>query len=137
MSNDFFIGLVAALRLSGVDFIETRDNVHHQQFEQVAKRLEQLVEAHAPGAEDLPGLFRPALATGLYGEWDDALLSMQHGFGSSPNPSYLGLKLQLTPAEADDVLHDFPPETRDVFAQLADVYRDSYSSARDRLTRVA
>lgn len=96
MRDEFFSGLIAALRLNGVDFIETRENIHHEQFGEVAKALEDLREADEAGTEDLPGLFRPTVATGLYGEWDDALLAMQQGFGSSPNPSYLGLKLVLT-----------------------------------------
>ena len=128
LRDDFFAGLIAALRLEGVEFIETRDNVHHEHFRKVAGLLEDLSRKNEPGTDELPGLFRPTVATGLYGEWDDALLSLQEGFGSSPNPSYLGLKLVLTESEARDVLVDFSPQAQAVLDRLAIAYKNGDSA---------
>ncbi len=129
--QDFFAGLIAALRLHDVEFIETRANVHHRQFDRVVKELETLSRTNAPGTGSLPAVFRPTIATGLYGEWDDALLALQQGFGSSPNPSYLGLKLVLTKREAADVLADFDPEARQILDHLAAVYSGEVASSVD------
>lgn len=137
VKDDFFTGLIAALRLRGVEFIETRENMHHEQFRAVAETLEQLSQSSTPGTEELPGLFRPTVATGLYGEWDDALLSLQQGFGSSPNPSYLGLKLVLSEGEAEDVLEDFSPEARAVLRKLANTYTEAEAQAKHGLPEYA
>lgn len=119
MSDDFFEGFLAALRLRHQDFVETRDNVHHERFQAVASALEQAQREHAAGADELPSMFRPTMATGLYSELDDALLRLQQGFGSSPNPSYPGLRLTISEPEAEDVLLDFSAPARSLLDSLA------------------
>lgn len=122
MSEDFFEGFLAALRLQGLDFVETRGNVHHERFRSVAEALEAVSAAGKPGSHELPRSFRPSMATGLYGDLDDALLGFQQGLGSSPNPAYHGLRLNLTKAQAADVLEDFSPEARVLLLELADAF---------------
>ncbi len=130
MTDDFFAGFLAALRLRGEEVVDTRNNVQHEQFRQVARLLETFRRDGAPGAAELPRLFRPAMATGLYGELDDALLQLQEGFGNSPNPSYLGLKLDLSQEQARDVLEEFSPDARKLLDQLAQAFIDAKTAAR-------
>jgi hypothetical protein len=129
VSEDFFQGFLAALRLQGLDFVETRGNVHHERFSGVAEALQTAAAAKKPGSAELPRSFRPSMATGLYGELDDALLGFQQGLGSSPNPAYHGLKLHLTETQAADVLEDFSPEARALLLDLADAFIE-YTVAR-------
>jgi hypothetical protein len=130
MSEDFFEGFLAALRLRGQAFVETRANVHHERFRQVAEALADAVAAKRPGSDELPGSFWPSMATGLYGELDDALLGFQQGLGSSPNPAYHGLKLALSDEQAADVLLDFSPDARALLLELADVFIGDHSPNR-------
>ena len=130
MSEDFFEGFLAALRLQGQAFVETRDNVHHDRFRQVAEALAEARLAKRSGSGELPGSFWPSMATGLYGELDDALLGSQQGLGSSPNPAYHGLKLALSEEQAADVLLDFSPDTRALLLELADVFISDRSPNR-------
>jgi hypothetical protein len=122
LSEDFFEGLLAALRLRGLDFVETRGNIHHERFRSVAEALEAASADNRPGSDELPRSFRPSMATGLYGDLDEALLGFQQGLGSSPNPAYHGLKLHLTEAQAVDVLEDFSPAARGLLLELADAF---------------
>lgn len=120
MTEDFFEGFFAALRLQDQEFVETRENIHHERFRAVAALLEQTRAQNAPGSREMPRMVRPTMATGLYSELDDALLKLQQGFGgASPNPKYPGLKLDLTEQEAADVLVDFSPEGRTLLSRLA------------------
>lgn len=130
MTEDFFEGFFAALRLHEQEFVETRSNVHHERFRAVAARLERARAEKAAGAQEMPRRLRPTMATGLYSELDDALLRLQQGFGgSSPNPSYPGLKLDLTEQEAQDVLMDFSPDARTLLSHLADVFVEAQPTA--------
>jgi hypothetical protein len=122
MTEQFFDGFVAALRLNGVQFVKTADGVHHDRFRGVAQVLERLQEDGADGMEELPLLFRPTPSTGFYGELDDALIRMQDGMGSSPNPYYPGLKLALGEDQARDVLLEFSESAREILDQLAKVW---------------
>ncbi len=122
MSEDFFLGFLSAIRLSGQDFVETRENVHHRRFRNVATALDAAADAHRPGSDELPRSFWPSMATGLYGELDDALLGFQQGLGSSPNPTYHGLRLVLTEDQAADILNDFSPEARTLLLELARIF---------------
>jgi hypothetical protein len=122
VTEDFFEGFFAALRLRDQRFIETRDNIHHGRFGAVARMLEHEQEQQTPGATELPQTFRPTMATSLYSELDDALLRLQQGFGSSPNPSYPGMKLTITTDQAEDLLLDFSPAARKLLIRLADAF---------------
>jgi hypothetical protein len=122
MTEDFFEGFFAALRLRQQEFVETRDNVHHERFRAASERLEQAQHDHLAGSAELPKMFRPMMATGLYSELDDALLGLQQGFGSSPNPSYPGLKLTITEQQAEDVLLDFSADARVLLDRLAEAF---------------
>jgi len=122
LTDDFFEGFFAALRLRDQEFVETRDNVHHERFRAVAAMLQRQRAEHLDGSDELPRAFKPTMATGLYSELDDALLRFQAGYGRSPNPSYPGLKLVLTGQQAKDVLLDFSPAARELLDRLADAF---------------
>lgn len=133
----FFRGFLAALRLRDQEFVDTRSNAHHERFRAVAQRLEEAHRNGVPGAEDLPRMFRPTMATGLYGEFDDALLQLQEGYGSSPNPSYSGLKLVISEDRAEDALEEFSPEARALLDDLAKSFIDTKPSSRSELPEYA
>jgi hypothetical protein len=133
----FFRGFLAALRLQGEEFVDTRDNLHHDRFRHVAARLEELRKDRRPGSAELPRLFRPTMATGLYGELDDALLQLQEGYGSSPNPAYPGLKLVLSEERAEDALLDFSPPARTLLRDLAKTFIEAKPTGRSRLPEFA
>ncbi len=131
MTEDFFEGFFAALRLHNREFVETRNNVHHERFRAAAELLEQAQARHAAGVNELPQMFRPTMATALYSELDDALLRLQQGFGSSPNPAYPGLRLVLTEPQAEDVLLDFSPDARKLLGELADAFIQAQPKAHN------
>jgi hypothetical protein len=63
--------------------------------------------------------------TARYRELDDALLNMQRGFLSAPNPFYPGIRLKLSKARAMKILDGFSPEQRDELHRLAGIFRNS------------
>jgi hypothetical protein len=133
----FFRGFLASLRLRHQEFVDTRENLHHERFREVAAQLERAHREGRAGADELPRLFRPTMATGLYGELDDALLELQEGYGSSPNPTYPGLKLVLTEDRAKDALDEFSPEARALLDDLARAFIESRPSTRSQLPEYA
>jgi hypothetical protein len=123
MNEDtFFRALIAALRLAGRDFVETRDDEQHRRFAQVVQRIDELVAEQAPGSEALPQLFVPSPVTNRYPEFDDALLEAQRGLTGSRNPFYPGADLVLSPDYAAAELADLGPTVRALVEQLAEVF---------------
>lgn len=118
----FFRALIAALRLAGRDFVETRDDEQHHRFAHVVKRIDEMVAQELPGADALPLLFVPSPVTNRYPELDDALLEAQRGLTGSRNPFYPGADLVLTPEYAEAELEDLGPEERVLMEQLAQVF---------------
>jgi hypothetical protein len=130
LTDDFFEGFFAVLRLRDQEFVETRDNVHHERFRAVASLLQRVRADHLDGSDELPRAFKPTMATGLYSELDDALLRFQQGYGRSPNPSYPGLKLVLTNQQAQDVLLDFSPAAQKLLGRVADAFLEAQPTTR-------
>ena len=116
----FFAGFVAALRAQGVDFVETQDDSHHTRFDRVVQELREARANSEPGARGMPRTLMPTQVTGRYRELDDALLNMQRGIFSAPNPYYPGIQLKLSQDRAERILEDFDPEQRDLLTRLAD-----------------
>jgi hypothetical protein len=118
----FFAGFVAALRARGIDFVDTHDDGHHARFDRVVRTLREARASNDPAAKAMPRTFMPTQVTGRYRELDDALLNMQRGIFSAPNPYYPGIQLKLSKDRAERILEDFEPEQRELFARLADVF---------------
>src|SRR5712692_3768805 len=97
-SDQFFRGLLAAMRLAGREFIDTRKDNHHMRFEAAMEFLAKL------GGVDMPHPFIPSPFTGTYREFDDALLQMQRGLLGAQNPFYPGIALHLSSERAQSIL---------------------------------
>ena len=102
----FFTGFVAALRARGVDFVETQDDSHHARFNRVVQALREARANAEPGAQGMPRTLMPTQVTGRYRELDEALLNMQRGIFSAPNPYYPGVQLKLSEDRAERILDD-------------------------------
>lgn len=118
----FFAGFVAALRARGIDFVETQDDSHHARFDRVVQALRDARANSEPGVQGMPRTFMPTQVTGRYRELDDALLNMQRGIFSAPNPYYPGVQLKLSQDRAQRILDDFDPEQRKLLGRLADLF---------------
>jgi hypothetical protein len=121
----FFTGFVAALREAGVDFVDTRDDAHHKKFQAVVDRLRETRGAGQPGAARMPRTFMPTQVTGRYRELDDALLSLQRGVLSAPNPYYPGIDLKMSRDRAARRLSRFSDEERALFEELAETFKNA------------
>lgn len=124
----FLAGFVAALRAEGQEFIDTHGDVHHKKFDAVIRTLRADRENGDPGATSLPRTLMPTQMTGRYRELDDALLNMQRGYLSAPNPFYPGIRLKLSRSRANEILNGFAPEQRDELQTLARVFRECSAS---------
>jgi hypothetical protein len=118
----FFAGFVAALRTQGIDFVETQDDSHHVRFDRVVQALREARAKSEPGVQGMPRTLMPTQVTGRYRELDDALLSMQRGIFSAPNPYYPGIQLKLSQDRAQRILDDFDPDQRKLLTRLADLF---------------
>lgn len=118
----FFAGFVAALRARGLDFIETQDDSHHARFDRVVQALREARANSEPGVQGMPRTLMPTQVTGRYRELDDALLNMQRGVFSAPNPYYPGIQLKLSQDRAERILDDFDPDQRTLLTRLADLF---------------
>lgn len=116
--DDFFRGLLSALRLDGLEFIDTRNDDHHTRFQRVVE----LLRAHEADFADLPNFFFPSPFTGRYREFDDALLRLQRGLLGAQNPFYPGVNVDISENRARRILESFPQEQQTVFRRLAGVY---------------
>jgi len=122
----FFTGFVAALRAKGVDFVDTHDDSHHAKFNRVVQALKEAREKADPGVRGMPRTLMPTQVTGRYRELDDALLNMQRGIFSAPNPYYPGVQLKLSKDRAERILDDFDPDQRKLLVRLADLFAESH-----------
>ncbi|MCY2987114.1 MAG: hypothetical protein NTY19_04500 [Planctomycetota bacterium] len=116
--DDLFRGLLAALRLQGIKFIDTRNDLHHDRFRQVVELLGECA-AEFPC---VPSTFIPSPFTGRYRELDDALLRLQRGLLGAQNPFYPGVNLDISESRAERILATFSPEQRELFVRLANAY---------------
>lgn len=116
--DDFFRGLLSALRLEGLEFIDTRNDDHHARFQRVVE----LLKDHEEAFVDLPHSFFPSPFTGRYREFDDALLRLQRGLLGAQNPFYPGVNVDISENRARRILEGFPQEQRTVFRELAASY---------------
>jgi hypothetical protein len=119
----FLAGFVAALRAEGQEFIDTHGDAHHRRFDEVISALRIDRESGSPGAVSLPRTLVPTQMTGRYRELDDALLNMQRGYLSAPNPFYPGIRLKLSKSRANQILDSFTPEQREELQSLARIFR--------------
>ena len=116
--DTFFRGFIAALRLTGHEFVETRGDDQHRRFSAVVKRIDELVAKGAPSAENLPQLFVASPLTNRFPELDDALLEAQRGRTGSKNPYYPGADLVLTEEYAKQELDELSKPERDLIEDL-------------------
>jgi hypothetical protein len=121
----FLAGFIAALRAEGQEYIDTYGDVHHAKFDETIRALRADQKSGDPGAVSLPRTLMPTQMTARYRELDDALLNMQRGFLSAPNPFYPGIRLKLSKARAMKILDGFSPEQRDELHRLAGIFRNS------------
>ena len=120
MNEDtFFRSFIAALRLEGREFVETRADDQHRRFAAVVERIDELVAEGAPGAADLPQLFVPSPLTNRFPELDNALLEAQRGMTGSKNPFYPGADLVLTSDYAERELSELDEPQRRLVEELA------------------
>jgi hypothetical protein len=123
--DDLFRGLLAALRLNGKTFIDTRNDVHHDRFRNVVAVLAECREQFP----DVPSTFIPSPFTGRYRELDDALLRLQRGLLGAQNPFYPGVNLDISESRAERILAAFAPEQRELLLRLAAAYLGQDASA--------
>jgi hypothetical protein len=121
----FLTGFIAALRAEGAQYIDTYGDVHHAKFDEAIEALRAGQKRGSPGATSLPRTLMPTQMTARYRELDDALLSMQRGYLSAPNPFYPGVRLKLSKARAQKILDGFSPEQREELLRLAGIFRNS------------
>jgi hypothetical protein len=121
----FLAGFVAALRHEGVDFVDTHADVHHAKFDVVMDVMRQRQADGDVGALQMPRTLMPTQMTGRYRELDDALLNMQRGHLSAPNPFYPGIRIKMSNARAERTLASFAPEQRQILLQLARTFREA------------
>lgn len=119
--DDFFRGLFAALRLRGLEFVDTQEDRHHARFTKVASLLRER-RADFP---EVPQAFVPSPFTSRYRELDDALLRLQRGLLGAKNPFYPGLYLHIKQPVAQEILNEYTPEQRKLFLDLADAYQSA------------
>src|SRR5947209_4746897 len=118
-TDQFFTGFVAALRDEGVEFVDTRDDVHHSKFRVAVDQLTADRRLGKAGALGMPRTLMPTQVTGRYRELDDAFLNLQRGLMSAPNPFYPGIELKMSRERAERILETFEPEQRKELRELA------------------
>ncbi len=112
-TTDFFLYLLAALRLRGIQFLDTREDRHHRMFEVVVESL---------GEQRIAGrrlVFIPGPFSGQYRELDAALVSLQSG--GYVQGGLAGTEISMSPGRARAVLKPLPESERELFAELAKV----------------
>lgn len=116
--EDFFQAFFAAVRLRGVEFIDTRGDQHQRHFSRVAEWLD-----NHPDVSDRLGIcFFPSPFNGRYADFDAALLEKQVGLLGAKNPFYPGINLQFTPQRAEAILERCDANDRAVFNKLAEIF---------------
>lgn len=116
--EDFFQTLFAALRIHGLEFIDTRGDRHQALFSRVADWLYE----HPKDADRLGVYFFPSPFNGRYADFDAELLKKQVGLLGAKNPFYPGIHLQFSPERAETILQENTPENRELFRKLAEVF---------------
>jgi hypothetical protein len=123
--EDFFQGLFAALRARNTEFIDARGDQHQKRFSRVVEWL----DAHPKEGQRLGVCFFPSPFNGRYAEFDAALLRLQMGFLGAKNPFYPGMDLQFSPERAEAILSEMVPGDRNLFSELAEVFKGSDTPA--------
>lgn len=118
--DDVFRGLLAALRLKEIKYIDTRNDAQHVAFRRVVDALKDSVTQH-PG---VPITFVPSPFTGRYRELDEALLQLQRGLLGAQNPFYPGVNVKLSPERAQRILQEYSTEEQKLFFNLASIFMD-------------
>jgi hypothetical protein len=127
--DDFFRGLLAALRLQGIEFVETRGDSHHARFRRVVETL----RTRSTQFPRLPRTFVASPFTGRYRELDEALVQLQCGFLGAQNPFYPGVHLDISEPRARHILDNYEEPEKEVFAKLAQVYAAEDAGDAERL----
>jgi hypothetical protein len=122
-ADDFFTGLLAALRLKG----HTSISIRGDRFDQALAAVFQALQDAAP-AQDLDIRFRIRLHP-VHGDSstvrDSLYQAVQRNLISLDNPEYQDIRLKLTPAEAHAVLLELPGGDK-FYADLADRFLEQY-----------
>jgi hypothetical protein len=119
----FYNAFLAALRLKGVTFVDTRGDVHHKQFSMAVELLMKARIEGDPGAQSVPRTISSSMFTGRFKKLDDALLRAQSGGQvSAPNPYYVTAELTMSEARARQALERFSDEERSLLERMADVF---------------
>lgn len=121
-NEEFFRAFLAALRLRGADFIDTRYDRHHARFAMTVIRLHEARARGAFAAATMPRALVPSPFTGRYREFDDALIKLQRGLLGAQNPYYPGIQLIVTPDRANAILARLPDDICQLIGELADAY---------------
>jgi len=132
MSDEAFFRLfLAALRASGVSYIDTRDDIHHEKFSAAVERLREAQRRGDPVALCMPRGLVPSPITGRFREFDDALVNAQRGFTGAQNPFYPGADLILNEEQAVSELEALTKSERDLLLSLAQTFRDTCTPNED------
>lgn len=118
--DDFFRGLLAALRLSGLNVITTRDDAHHEAFRHVVEVLDEIHD----DCPEIPDTFVPSPFTGRYRELDNALVRFQQGLLGAQNPFYPCVNLDITDTLAKRIMNEYTPKQQQIFTRLASVWSE-------------
>lgn len=123
MTKDrFFRAFLSVLRLRGVEFIDTRSDVHHVRFARAMDELASLQAEDATLRADLIQPLTPSPFTGRYADFDAALMQAQHGFAGAQNPFYPGMDLSLDTDQAEQQLEALSEAQRVTLDRLAEAY---------------
>lgn len=122
----FFRGLLAALRLQHVFFIDTTDDRYHRWFGKVAEALDEARSNGRPGSEAMPRTLKPSPFTGRYAAFDEALILLQRArLLRGHNPFFRKVELIMSEERAEALLGSYTEEERAVFKDLAKVFADA------------
>lgn len=128
--DKLFQVFIATLKLSDVNYIDTRLDRHHAQFDQALTVLRAAQERNDRAVARFPRTLVASPFTGRFAALDQALLQAQEtGISGSQNPFYSGADLPITKRHAQRTLEQLTDEERALVKQMVDAFQNEPASS--------
>lgn len=120
--RSFVKGLLASLSLFEFSSVPTVGNRHQRAFNAAIQQLEDMRLAGETSTDRMPRWY-PAAITGMYEEFDTALLALQNiGITRAVGPYFMSVEIRVSEERARTILDDFSPEEQALFTELGSVF---------------
>lgn len=116
------IGLLAALKMLGVEFIVNQADDHQIRFAKVAEAIRHKKEQEDGAVKRIPTLY-PSPVLGVFHDFDQALVELQSiGITHCVGPFFTHTNITLSEERAKRTLERFTDEEQALFLELAHVF---------------